>query len=53
MVTETYNAEPKVILTLTSQGIEALRNKIITVILDEKEHVYEIEDYLTRLGIAD
>jgi hypothetical protein len=51
MVTETYNATPEVILTLTSQGIEGLQSDVVTIILDEQPYEYTFEEFFNRLGI--
>lgn len=51
MVTETYNATPEVILTLTSQGIEGLQSDVVTVVLDEIEYEYTFDEFFSRLGI--
>jgi len=49
MVTEIYNPEVK--LSLTSQGIDALPDKVITIILDEIVYTYKLNEFFERLGI--
>jgi len=50
MVTETYNI-PEIRLSLTSQGIDALPDKVITIVKDEIEYKYDLIEFFDVLGI--